>query len=93
MQNATDITLSFLAACHDIPYGETIKAPNLHMLDAMNALTIGDARMDTGVRRAPPAQREEHEIDVREVCAVIDRLVQNEVRCSPCPQSGMLVIC
>ena len=82
MQNPTDITAPFLAACTRIPQGKTIKASNLHMLDAMNALTIGDVRMDTGVRRARPPKRDEQELGVREVCAVIDRLVQNEVRCA-----------
>lgn len=80
MQGGTDITASFLAACTLIPHGATIKASNLHMLDAMNALTIGDPRMDTGVRRARQSKREEPEIGEREACAIVDRLVQNEVR-------------
>jgi hypothetical protein len=80
MQAGTDITAPFLAACTLIPHGATIKASNLHMLDAMNALTIGDPRMDTGVRVARGPKREEQEIGEREVCAIVDRLVQNEVR-------------
>ncbi|KAJ9099597.1 hypothetical protein QFC20_005663 [Naganishia adeliensis] len=77
----TDITHPFLQSCLEIPQGHLVKAPNLHMLDAMNALTILDPRMDTGARVSSKRRRApvDAEFAVEEVVAVVDRLVQNEM--------------
>ncbi|KAI5451905.1 N-alpha-acetyltransferase, non-catalitic subunit [Naganishia albida] len=74
-----DITHPFLQSCANLPPGKLVKAPNLHMLDAMNALTILDPRMDTGIRTGVGAASPLSSCaSADEVLAVIDRLVQNE---------------
>ncbi|KAJ9092304.1 hypothetical protein QFC19_008738 [Naganishia cerealis] len=85
----TPITGPFLRACTALPPGTLVKAARLGMLDAMNALTVLDPRMDTGAvrpestaRPVPWAEGDAAEADIapHEVCALIDRLTENEMQ-------------
>ncbi|KAJ9109320.1 hypothetical protein QFC21_000649 [Naganishia friedmannii] len=81
----SEITQPFLLSCASLAPGQLVKSQSLGMLDAMNALTVMDPRMDAGVVRGadsevPWIQQEEEEegMTVHELCAMIDRLVENE---------------
>ncbi|ORY34782.1 Mak10 subunit, NatC N-terminal acetyltransferase-domain-containing protein [Naematelia encephala] len=76
-----DVTERFKRSCAGLPDGRLVKMQGLGMLEAMNALQIGDPKMDTGVASSSNQQIYNPNISLsaEEVCWVIDHMTALEV--------------
>ncbi|WRT69700.1 uncharacterized protein IL334_006690 [Kwoniella shivajii] len=78
-----DITLLFSQSCQGLATGRMIKPAELTMLDAMNAIQLLDAKMDSGMiiqsAMSPVRFDPEAPLCVEDVCWVMDRMMALEV--------------